>query len=123
MANYPRRGKWQGFNNKKNYGRKKNYVQKRGSHQKWDKERNIGHNKSTEDKCFCCGRKGHWSCTCRNSRHLVDLYQASLKKDDKGKETNFVSNDAENPTTYYDVSDFFENPEGNIGHLINDGIV
>ena len=24
VANYPRRGKWQGFNNKKNYGRKKN---------------------------------------------------------------------------------------------------
>ena len=65
---YPRRGKWQAFNNKKNYGRKKNYVQKRGSHQKWDKERNIGHNKSTEDKCFCCGGKGHWSRTCRTQR-------------------------------------------------------
>ena len=49
---YPRRGKWQAFNNKKNYGRKKNYVQKRGSHQKWDKKRNIGQNKSTDDKCF-----------------------------------------------------------------------
>ena len=56
--------------------------------------------------------------------HLVDLYQASLKKDDKGKETNFVLKDvAENYATHYEVSDFFEDPKGNIGHLINDGIV
>jgi len=45
-----------------------------------------------------------------------------LKKDDKAKETNFVSND-ENFTTHYDVSSFFKDFEGNIGYLINDGIV
>ncbi|XP_072062736.1 uncharacterized protein [Arachis hypogaea] len=120
---YPKRGKWQGFSNKKNYGRKRNYVYKRGSHQKWDKERNYGQNKSAEDKCFRCGGKGYWSRTCRTPKHLVDLYQAYLKMDDKEKETNFVSNDVEKSTTHYDVSDFFEDPEGNIGHLINDGIV
>ena len=54
--------------------------------------------------------------------YLVDLYQVSLKKDDKGKETNFVSN-YENSTTHYNVSNFFEDPKGNIGYLINDGIV
>ena len=122
-ANYnPRRGKWQDFDNKKNYGRKKNYVHKKISHQKWDKERNNGQSKSIEDKYFRCDGKGHWSRTCRTPRHLVDLYQVSLKKDDKGKETNFVSN-YENSTIHYDVSNFFEDPEGNIGYLINDGIV
>ena len=30
--------------------------------------------------------KGHWSHTCRTSKHLVDLYQASLKN----VETNFT---------------------------------
>ncbi|XLU69699.1 hypothetical protein S245_028752, partial [Arachis hypogaea] len=89
----------------------------------WDKERNNGQNKLIEDKCFRCGGKGHWSRNCCTPRHLVDLYQASLKNDDKRKETNFVSNDAENYTTHYEVSDFFEDAEGNIGHLINDGIV
>ena len=67
---------------------------------------------------------GHWLCTCCTPRHLVDLYQASQKKDDKENEANFISNDvAENYITHYEVSDFFENPEGNISYIINDGKV
>ncbi|KAM1537970.1 hypothetical protein PS1_002855 [Malus domestica] len=34
------------------------------------------------------GGNGHWACTCRTPKHLVDLYQASLKE--KGVETNFL---------------------------------
>ena len=43
-----------------------------------------------EETCYRCGMEGHWSRTCRTTKHLVDLYQASLK--DKGKriENNFV---------------------------------
>ena len=34
--------------------------------------------------------KGHWSRTCRTAKHLVDLYQASLKKIEKNIEMNFT---------------------------------
>ncbi|XP_048421229.1 uncharacterized protein LOC125468816 [Pyrus x bretschneideri] len=41
-----------------------------------------------EGVCHRCGGNGHWACTCRTPKHLVDLYQAFLKK--KGVETNFL---------------------------------
>ena len=34
--------------------------------------------------------KGHWSRTNRTAKHLVDLYQASMKGKDKHIETNFI---------------------------------
>ncbi|CAN6716590.1 unnamed protein product [Malus baccata var. baccata] len=43
---------------------------------------------NSERACHRCGGNGHWVCTCRTSKHLVDLYQASLKE--KGVETNFL---------------------------------
>lgn len=33
----------------------------------------------TESVCYHCGSTDHWSRICRTPRHLVDLYQASLK--------------------------------------------
>ena len=39
--------------------------------------------KSHENNCYRCGMKRHWSCTCRTPKHLVDLYQVSIKA--KGK--------------------------------------
>ncbi|XP_050104668.1 uncharacterized protein LOC126584275 [Malus sylvestris] len=67
--------------------------------------------------CHMCGGNGHWECTCCTPKHLVDLYQASLKE--KGVETNFlnqaqpmeipdpVSNlSGQLNTTHLDVSDF-----------------
>ena len=42
------------------------------------------HNKKVyETECYRCGMKGHWSRTCRTTKHLVDLYQASMKEKDK----------------------------------------
>jgi hypothetical protein len=43
--------------------------------------------------------KGHWSRTCRTPKHLVDLYQASIKEKEKGIEMNFVnhSNSVDSP--------------------------
>ena len=57
-------------------------------HQKWNnteakQDENHVHNtpsKSHGNTCHRYGMKGHWSRTCRTTKHLVDLYQASLKK-------------------------------------------
>ena len=65
--------------------------------------------------------KGHWSRTYRTPKHLVDLYQASIKR--KEVEMNFIDSDGQVDLTYLDVLDFFENPNGKIGHLIGDGNV
>ena len=33
---------------------------------------------------------GHWSRTCRMAKHLVDLYQVSIKDKGKNIEVNFL---------------------------------
>ncbi|MCF7184022.1 hypothetical protein L3H42_11025 [Corynebacterium sp. MC-13] len=89
-----------------------------------DKEKG-GHNKRFEGICYRCGGKNHWSRICRTPKHLVDLYQKSIK--DKGKqkvETNFVNNEGDHgnfDATHLDVADFFTNPDENIDHLMSDG--
>ena len=58
-----------------------------------------------------------WPRTCRTPKHLVKLYQASLKKKRKNVETNFTENDPENEChmdTHLDVSDFFPNVDEEI---------
>ena len=95
--------------------------------------------------------KGHWTCTCRTTKHLVDLYQASIKgkgnqieinfinsqgtmdPDDPYQvplqeannqiDDNFIDNDGAIPLTHFDISDFFEVPTEKINHLIGDGNV
>ena len=47
--------------------------------------------KKYEDKCYRCGMKGHWSCTCRTPKHLVVLYQAFIKYKEKAFEINFAN--------------------------------
>ena len=110
------------------------------------------HNKKAyETECYRCGMKGHWSRTCRTAKHLVDLYQASIKGKNKQIETNFIDgNDIMNfndphqvspkedgnqsnakffddegavPLTNFDISDFFEDPSENLDHLIGGGNV
>jgi hypothetical protein len=44
-----------------------------------------------EDKCHMCGMHVHWSLTCRTPKHLIDLYQASLKQN--AIEINFIHKD------------------------------
>ncbi|KAM1742758.1 hypothetical protein ACFX12_012714 [Malus domestica] len=73
--------------------------------------------RNSEGACHRCGGNGHWVQTCRTPKHLVELYQASLKK--KGVETNFLDQakpmDIPDPVfdlsgqfdaTHLDVSDF-----------------
>ena len=49
------------------------------------------HNKKVyEIECYIYGMKGHCSRTCRMTKHLVDLYQSSMKGKDKKIESNFI---------------------------------
>ena len=92
--------------------------------------------------------KGHWSRTYRTTKHLVDLYQASIKGKGNQIESNFINgqgtmdpddpyqvslqeannqiddnfidNDGAIPLTHFDISDFFEDSSGKIDHLIGD---
>ncbi|XP_021846456.2 uncharacterized protein [Spinacia oleracea] len=64
-----------------------------------------------KDTCFRCGMTGHWGKTCRTVKHLVDLYQASIKGKGKVVEANYV-NEENTSVPSFDVSDFFvDNPE------------
>ena len=35
--------------------------------------------KAPEETCYRCEMEGHWSRTYRTTKHLIDLYQTSLK--------------------------------------------
>lgn len=63
------------------------------------------------DTCHRCGMTGHWGRTCRTAKHLVDLYQASIKGKGKTVEANYVNEEnATGPS--FDVSDFFMDNAG-----------
>ncbi|XP_021741128.1 uncharacterized protein LOC110707404 [Chenopodium quinoa] len=89
------------------------------SHQKWDnKNGNKNEKVKNENICYRCGGKGHWSRVCRTPKHLVDLYQQSIKQKGKKVETNLVDEDGEGDfdygdTTHLEAADFFPNPEEN----------
>ncbi|XP_057251651.1 uncharacterized protein LOC104890901 [Beta vulgaris subsp. vulgaris] len=115
------RGRGRGYGNGRGRGRGGSFKNSY-SHQKRD---NKDDNKQEKDKnenvtnvCYRCGGKGHWSRTCRTQKHLVDLYQQSLKQKGKKVETNLVYEDGEGDfdcgnTTHLEVADFFTTPEGN----------
>ena len=97
-------------------------------HQKWNNTKEKQENgkyledklpKNHENNCYRCGMKGHWSCTCQTSKHLVNLYQASIKAKGKEIEMNFTDSNGLD-LTYYDI-DFFGGPSEETNHLINDG--
>ena len=75
--------------------------------------------------------KGHWSRTCHTAKHLVNLYQASIKEKGKRIEMNFACHsdmgyfDTPNRVdiTHLDDFDFFEDPNKKIDHLIGNGDV
>ena len=64
--------------------------------------------------------KWHWSHTYRTSKYLANLYQALIKAKENEVELNFIDSDGLMDLTHLDVSDFFENPNGKIDHLIGD---
>ncbi|KEH40871.1 hypothetical protein MTR_1g036690 [Medicago truncatula] len=73
--------------------------------------------------CYRCGDKSRWSHTYRTPKHLVDLYQQSIKKEKK-IETHFAYEDGDMDPTHLDIVDFHEDPNEKIyHHLIGDGRV
>ncbi|KAM3198950.1 hypothetical protein P3L10_034102 [Capsicum annuum] len=73
---------------------------------------------NTENRCRY-GVKGHSSRICRTPKHLVKLYQASLKKIDNGVEVNFIFEDNVKPMNL-DASNFFTISEGYINYPVDD---
>ncbi|XP_051137879.1 glucan endo-1,3-beta-glucosidase-like [Andrographis paniculata] len=69
------------------------------------------------DICNRCGIEGHWANTCRTTKHLGELYQASLQKKGKEVETNHVDNNddpdddlLDYDTTHLDIVNFLVDP-------------
>ncbi|XP_030503798.2 uncharacterized protein LOC115719049 [Cannabis sativa] len=78
-----------------------------------------------ENLCSRCGIKGHWACACHPAKHLVDLYQATVKG--KGRiEANFAYQDngfLKEPLDimHLDVVDFFNEDLINSNMNIDNG--
>ncbi|KAI3735381.1 hypothetical protein L6452_14877 [Arctium lappa] len=73
--------------------------------------------KPTSSTCNRCGMENHWARTCRTTKHLVELYQKSLKNERKGAQVNYTYEQNESPdgpedhnkATHLDVGDFVIN--------------
>ncbi|XP_069151809.1 uncharacterized protein [Solanum lycopersicum] len=108
-------------------GRGRDYGQERNSipgiyHSSNKKEKRKDEKReATREGYFRCGGRDHYARDCRTLKHLVELYQESLKKE-KNPEANFISENQVD-ITHLDVADFFAHSEGKIDHLIGDDFV
>ncbi|XP_049382931.1 uncharacterized protein LOC125847333 [Solanum stenotomum] len=98
QANYHQRERGRGSN--RGRGRRINYNHDGHlapkidqQYKKKGKKQEVIQKKNSENVCHRCGGMGHWSRTCRSSKCLVQLYQASLRKSDNNPEANFISKD------------------------------
>ncbi|XP_073273254.1 uncharacterized protein [Primulina huaijiensis] len=110
--NESQRGRGRGCGQRRYY-QQQNGKKHKTSHQQWNFNNEETKEKSSkvyEEKCYRCGMEGYWSRTCRTAKHLVDLYQKSIKENGK-MEINFVDNDDPIDIIHLEVSDFFANPD------------
>ncbi|KAL6284411.1 hypothetical protein ACE6H2_015340 [Prunus campanulata] len=93
------RGRGRGHNYD-NYRNQVSYSNKKNAshHQQWNNngkgKGKVMYNsqKKDDEVCYRCGMKGHWSRTCRTPKHLVNLYQESIKgRERKRKQTTLIS--------------------------------
>ncbi|GAV75528.1 hypothetical protein CFOL_v3_19007, partial [Cephalotus follicularis] len=99
------RGRGRGHGRGRASGRNQNFLGPRNNNsmkwqnpdtkqrQKWRNPGQSSKDEQTQNKkgnCNRCGMGGHWNHACRTTKHWVDLYQASLKENDKRIETNFI---------------------------------
>ena len=73
--------------------------------------------KAYENNCHRCGMEGHWPCTCPTPKHLVELYQTSIKEKGKEIQMNFTNKNRLD-LTHYD-NDFFGVLSGKNDYLMN----
>ncbi|KAL7132115.1 hypothetical protein ABFS83_12G049600 [Erythranthe nasuta] len=100
-------------------------IIKNGEKQDKGNTMKFGPPKKQNESCYKCRANGHWTTVCRTSRHLVDLYQASIKGKGKANKINFIDFnnhivDSNDPMdfTHLDVDDFLTEPSGEIGETL-----
>ena len=89
------------------------HFKNNNGHKKWqDKGKINKHEGGRKDKalaandaCYRCGSFNHWAKLCRTPKHLVDLYQQSVKNKGIKVEANLVY-DNDNNDNYDDVKEF-----------------
>ncbi|XP_015068924.1 uncharacterized protein LOC107013556 [Solanum pennellii] len=118
----PNRGRGRGRGRGRDYGQERNSIPGINHSSNKKEKRKDEKREATREGCFRCGGRGHYARDCRTPKHLVELYQESLKKKEKNPESNFISENQVD-ITHLDVADFFAHPEGKIDHLIGDGSV
>ena len=110
------------YNNSSSYQKRKALFH----HQKWNNnelrqengESTKKKSKAPQDTCYRCGMEGHWSRTYRTAKHLVDLYQASLKENGKKMEMNLTDSNGMD-LSYFD-NGFLRGQSENFDYLIDD---
>ncbi|XP_019263009.1 PREDICTED: uncharacterized protein LOC109240783 [Nicotiana attenuata] len=115
----PSRGHGRGRGRNFNHGNN-NAPKNPPHHQQWirkEQKHEAVQAPNAENACYRCRGKGHWSRTCRTPKHLVELYQASLKKTEKNAEANFISEDNLD-FMHLDVADYLALPDGETSHVI-----
>ena len=84
------------------------YEQAIKNHRGKGKPIQEGPSRNRGDFCYRCGKKGHWSRTCRTPEYLCKRYKASVEEKGKENEVNFNEIEPENDTTYLEAADFVE---------------
>ncbi|KAK2390680.1 hypothetical protein QL285_064199 [Trifolium repens] len=95
------RGRGRGYVN--NY-RPPIYEQNNKNHQGKGKYIQEGPSRNRDNFCFRCGKKGHWSKTCRTPEHLCKRYMVSVEENG----VNFNEIEPNNDTAYLEAADFIE---------------
>lgn len=62
-----------------------------------------------KDTCYGCDMTRHWGRTCRTAKHMVDLYQASIKGKGKNAEANYVNEENASGASLDDFDLFMDN--------------
>lgn len=112
------RGRGRGGNNK---GRNTPYDRPNQSNNGRGKDKGNGTSSKPQNPgsspCHRCGMMNHWAKNCRTAKHLVDLYQESLKG--KNPEAHMVYKDGENDFDH-DKDDLMDFETSDILNLLDD---